>query len=343
VTKENEDHQRSSEDSTMRALHYVAYGSPTRLSFTELAIPVPADNEVLIRVRASTVNRTDCGFLRGKPWIVRLFSGLLAPKAQVLGCEFSGDVVDVGRSVSEFKIGDRVVGFKDDDYGFGGHALYTTMSVSGMLTTVPDKFSYEEVAPALEGAHYVLHYLRSAGIGSGQSVLINGATGSIGSAAVQLCKALGANVTAVCATEFIDKVRGLGADEVIDYLQEDFTARSGAFDVIFDAVGKSSLGRCRSLLKEGGVYMSSELGNWCQNPLLALYTSKFGKHRVMFPIPVNRREDAEYLVDLMDRGLYRPLHDRTYDFSDIVDAFHYVETGMKVGNVVILMDPQEKL
>ncbi len=321
----------------MKAAVYEKYGPPEALAVKDVPVPVPQAGEVLVRVHASTVNRTDCGFLRGRPLIVRLFSGLRKPKSTILGCEFAGEVVEVGEGVKEFAVGSRVIGFKDDDFGFGGHAEFTVMPMTdkGMIAKIPERFSYEEAAPGFEGSHYALHYIRAAKISKEHAVLVNGATGAIGSAAVQIIKHLGAHVTAVCAGEHVELARSLGADDVIDYEAADFTQLDKQFDVIFDAVGKSTFGRCKKILTQEGIYMSTELGPYSQNPFLALLTKFYGKQRVLFPIPENSRQDADYLADLMDKGVYQPVVDKVYGLDDIVDAFHYVETGMKVGNVVI--------
>ncbi len=324
----------------MKVMAYRKYGSPDVLQVEHLPIPVPKDNEVLIRIQASTVNRTDCGFLRGKPWIVRFFSGLFAPKAPVLGCEFTGEIVGVGTKAAGFSIGERVFAFKDDDYGFGGHAEFTVMPVAGMIAKVPDNVGIEQAASALEGAHYALHYIRAAGITDQHSVLINGATGAIGSAALQLIKDIGARVTAVCATEHVEVIRALGADKVVDYKRDDFTKLTETFDVVFDAVGKSTSGQCRSVLREGGTYMSTELGPYCQNPLLAIVSKLRGNRSDLFPLPQNLNEDAVLLRDKMQSGAYLPLVDKIYQLDEVADAFRYVETGMKLGNVVISIGDQ---
>ncbi len=320
---------------TMKAACYHNYGGPEKLAIREIAVPEAGTGEVLIRVHSSTVNRTDCGFLRGKPFIVRFFSGLLKPKSTVLGCEFSGEIVKLGEGVDSFTRGDRVVVFKDDDYGFGGHAEYATMSTDGMIGHVPEHFSYSEAAPALEGAHYALHYMRAARVASGHSVLVNGATGAIGSAAVQLIKQTGATVVGVCATQHIEQVEALGADRVIDYTREDFTECGDKFDLVFDAVGKSHFFKCRKILASHGVYASTELGPCWQNPLLAIWSKVFGKRKVLFPVPVNLKSDAEYLCNLMAEQKYRPLIDCAWPLESIAEASTYVETGMKTGNVVI--------
>jgi len=325
-----------STSNAMQAAVYHQYGPPEVLKIESVPVPDYADNEVLVRVHYSTVNRTDCGFLRAAPFIVRLFSGLTKPKSTILGCEFSGEVTAVGTAVTDYKIGDRVFGFKDDDHGFGGHAQYTAMPEHAMMAKIPEHLSYAQAAAGLEGAHYALFYIRSTQIDKGQRVLINGATGAIGSAALQLIHAMGAQVTAVCAKPHADKIRALGAVKTVDYLSEDFTQLDEQFDVVFDAVGKSTFKRCRRILKKHGMYTSSELGPFCQNPLLALITPLFSKQTVQFPLPFkNPREDADYIATLMQNGQFKPLVDRTYALADIQDAFHYAESGEKIGNVLI--------
>ena len=326
----------------MRAIVYRRYGSPDRLSLERVAIPTPKPDEVLVRVQASTVNRTDCGFLRAKPWIVRFFSGIFRPRSTTLGCEFAGEIVALGPSVQSFSVGDRVVGFKDDDFGFGGHAEYTTMPESGMLARIADHCEILDAVPALEGAHYALQDIRKTGLVKGQSVLINGATGAIGSAAVQILKHIGVEVTAVCSAKHFDVVLALGADQVIDYETEDFTRSTRTYDCVFDAVGKSTFRRCRPLLTETGIYASTELGPWLQNPILALWTRNSKKQKVIFPLPINDKDDAVYLAAMMAEGTFRPLVDRVYNLENTADAFRYVEKGMKVGNVVIEITHQTK-
>ncbi|MGB0867469.1 MAG: NAD(P)-dependent alcohol dehydrogenase [Granulosicoccaceae bacterium] len=323
---------------TMKAAIYRQYGGPEQLSIEQQVRPTPGPNELLVRIHASTVNRTDCGFLRGEPFIVRFFSGLRTPHSPVLGCEFAGEVIECGQDVSEYQVGDRVVGFKDDDFGFGGHAQFTCIPASAMVSRIPEPFSYEQAAPALEGAHYALHYIRAANVQAGHSVLVNGATGAIGSAAVQIVKHMGARVVAVCETKHMQTVQSLGADEVIDYTQQNFETLDKRFDFVFDAVGKSTFFKCRRLLHKHGCYASSELGPWSQNPFLALWSRWFGKRKVLFPIPVNTKQDAEYLCNLMERGHYTPLLDRSYRLDDLAEAYRYVETGMKTGNVVVNID-----
>jgi NADPH:quinone reductase-like Zn-dependent oxidoreductase len=322
----------------MRAAVRTSYGPPAVVRVTEVAKPAARDGEVLVRVHATTVNRTDCGVRAARPFFYRLFIGLLRPRATVLGTEFAGEVEAVGAGVTSFEVGDRVFGF--EGARFGAHAEYLAMPETGLLATIPADLSYEQAAPSSEGSQYALSLIRNAKVGRGQDVLVYGATGAIGSAAVQLLKHLGANVTAVCGTEHVDLVKGLGADRVVDYTAEDFTRDEQTYDVVLDAVGKSSFGRCRRLLRPRGVYLSTDLGPLSQNPFLALLTPLFGRRRVMFPIPKRAdRELARDLRELVESGAFRPLVDRRYPLDQIVEAYRYVESGRKVGNVVIVVRP----
>jgi NADPH:quinone reductase-like Zn-dependent oxidoreductase len=321
----------------MRAAVQTRYGPPEVVRIAEVAKPTPKDNEVLVRVHATTVNRTDCGIRGAKPFIVRFFTGLTRPRMRVLGNEFAGEVEAVGRGVTSLQAGDRVFGY--DGSTLGAHAQFLVTPEDGMIATMPADLTYEEAAPGTEGSHYALSGIRAARIQSGQDVLVYGATGAIGSAAVQLLKRLGAKVTAVCGTEHLELVRGLGADRVVDYTAEDFTRDEQTYDVVFDAVGKSSFGRCRRLLRPGGRYLSTDLGPLSLNPVLALITPLFGGRRVRFPLPQENREIVGYLKKEIESGAFKPLIDRRYPLEEIVEAYRYVETGRKVGNVVIIVEP----
>jgi NADPH:quinone reductase-like Zn-dependent oxidoreductase len=314
------------------------YGPPEVVRIAEVDKPAPKDDEVLVRVHATTVNRTDCGLRAAKPFVYRLLLGLTRPRVTVLGTEFAGEIEAVGGGVSSFRVGDRVFGFNGNSVG--AHAEYLVMPVDGLLATVPANLTYEQVAPATEGAHYALSGIRRAGIRRGHDVLVYGATGAIGSAAVQLLRSLGARVTAVCDTGNLELVKGLGADKVMDYTTEDFTRDEQTYDLVMDAVGKSSYGHCRRLLKPNGIYLSSDLGPMAQNPILALVTPLLRGKRVMFPLPLRPdQEIARYLRGLLESGAFRPVIDRTYPLDQIVEAYRYVETGRKVGNVVITVEP----
>jgi NADPH:quinone reductase-like Zn-dependent oxidoreductase len=319
----------------MQAFVTDKYGAAAEvLQLKEVPKPVPSDNEVLIKVMYATVNRTDCGFLRGTPHIVRLFSGLAKPKISIHGSEFSGVVEALGSAVANFNVGDRVFGWSDE-HRFGAHAEYMVVSATSPVAIIPAEMTFEQAAPMLEGAHYAWNDIKAAKVAAGHNIMVNGATGAIGSAAVQLVKHLGASVTAVCATPHIATVKALGADKVVDYLKEDFTKTSDTFDFVFDAVGKSTFAKCKPILKPKGIYISTELGpNW-ENPFLAMYTPFLGGKKVLFPIPSINQADAEFFRMLAETNQYRPVIDRTYPFEQIADAFAYVETGQKTGNVLV--------
>jgi NADPH:quinone reductase-like Zn-dependent oxidoreductase len=318
----------------MKAAVRTRYGPPEVVRISEVPTPQAQPDEVIVRVHAATVNRTDCGFRAAEPWIVRFFSGITKPKATILGCEFAGELTEVGEGVSSFAVGDRVFGFSEDR--FGAHAEYLSFPADGPIATVPADLPFDQVAPSTEGSHYALSAITKVGIGSGQHVLLNGGTGAIGSAAIQLLKDLGANITAVADTEHLELVRGLGAGRVIDRTVEDFTQDDQAYDVVFDAVGKSSFGRCKRLLKPNGIYLSSDLGPLSMNPVLALITPLFGGRRIRFPIPPKHtKQEVERIRSMIEAGTFLPVVDRRYPLEEIVEAYRYVETGQKIGNVVI--------
>ncbi|MCY7359821.1 MAG: NAD(P)-dependent alcohol dehydrogenase [Rudanella sp.] len=319
----------------MRAIINTEYGPPEVVKLMEVDKPTPKDNEVLIKVYATTVNRTDCGFRSAEYFISRFFSGLFRPKNKTLGSEFAGEIEAIGKDITSFKTGDKVFGYNDTK--FGAHAEYLTMVENEAITTMPGNLTYEEAAPITEGGHYALCNLRAAKIKGGQKILINGATGAIGSAAVQLVKFFGAEVTAVCDTKNVDLIKSLGADVVIDYTKQDFTKTSQTFDLVFDAVGKSSFGRCKPILKKRGIYISTELGKNSENIFLALSTPLFGGKKVLFPIPTINKEDVVFLKELVEADKYKPVIDRRYTLEQIVEAYKYVETGQKTGNMVIIL------
>ena len=323
----------------MRAAVRTSYGPPEVVRITEVAKPALKDNQVLVKVHATTVNRTDCGFRAGRPFFVRALTGLPRPRVTVLGSEFAGEVEAVGSGVTSFQVGDRVFGFKG--LPFGAHADYLAIPEDGFLATMPAQLSFEEAAPSTEGSHYALSFIRKAKVRGGHDVLVNGATGAIGSAAVQLLKHLGANVTATCGAEHLELVKGLGADRVIDYTVRDFTRDTQRYDVVLDAVGKSSFLRCRRLLKPGGVYLSSEFGPLAQNLVLALVAPLRRGKKVMMNLGRDDPRMASYLREVLESGAFRPLVDRRYRLEDIVEAYRYVETGRKIGNVVVSVAPSK--
>jgi NADPH:quinone reductase-like Zn-dependent oxidoreductase len=323
----------------MKAAVQHRYGPPDVVAIEEVETPVPGDHELLVKVRATTVNRTDCGYRAAHPFFIRVFSGLVRPKATILGNEFAGEVEAVGRDVTSFAVGERVFGYNEGS--FGAHAQYLAIPEDGSIATMPAGLSFDEVAPSTEGSHYALAFIRRANIEPGDDVLVYGATGAIGSAAVQILHHLGAVVTAVCRSEHLALVERLGADRVVDYTNGDFTDEEQTYDVVFDAVGKSSFGRCRRLLKPRGVYLSSDLGPFSQNALLPLATRWSRGRKVLFPVPREDPHMVEYFKELLESGAFKPVVDRRYPLDQIVEAYRYVETGQKVGNVVITVDHED--
>jgi NADPH:quinone reductase-like Zn-dependent oxidoreductase len=257
----------------------------------------------------------------------------MKPKISILGNEFAGQIEAIGKAVRSFCVGDRVFGF--NGVTFGAHAEYMVMPEDAPLATMPEHMTYEEAAPSLEGSHYALSDIRAAHIQNGQRVLVYGATGAIGSAAVQLVKHFGAEVTAVCGTKHVALVKSLGADKVVDYEKEDFTKDDRSYDVVFDAVAKSSFAACKPLLKPAGIYLSTDVGYMAQNLFLALTTPLFGRKKVLFPIPKISKRDVIFIKELIEAGSFKPVIDRRYRLEEVADAYRYVETGQKIGNVVI--------
>ncbi len=317
----------------MKAAVYLNYGAPEVVKISDVGKPDPKGNEVLVKVYATSVNRTDCGFRTGKPYIVRLFSGLFRPRQTILGSDFAGEVEVVGKDVKTFKKGDKVFGFHPDI--FGAHAQYICLPEDASLTSMPKNISYEEAAAICEGAHYAMNYLKELDFKKQNKILINGATGAIGSAAVQLAKYYGAEVTAVCNTKSVELVRSLGADTVIDYEKDDFTHRNHFFDVVLDSVGKSTFFKCRKILNKGGLYFSTEFGPYYQNIILPLVTSLIGDKKMMFPLPKHSKKEVIFFKEIIESGHYKAVIDKIYPLDEICEAYRYVETGQKTGSVVI--------
>ncbi len=318
----------------MKAIVYTKYGAPEVLQLMDVPKPVPRDNEVLIKIHATTVNRTDCGFRKPEyPVIIRPIHGLLRPKKTILGSELAGEIEAIGNNVTTFKTGDKVFGLST--YNFGAHAEYISLPEDGSIAIKPANISYEEAAAICDGAFLAMSHIRKIDFSNTPKILLNGATGSIGSAHVQLCKYYGADITAVCNTRDFELVKSLGADDVIDYTKEDFTKTGQLYDVVIDAVGKSSFFQCKKLLKPGGIYISTELGFLAQNIFLALLTPIFGGKKVLFPIPKDSKADIEFFKELLEAGKYKAVIDRSYPLEKIIEAAKYVEAGQKTGNVII--------
>ena len=314
----------------MRAVVADRYGTPDVLHLEEVERPAPAADEVLVNVHATTVTRSDCGFRSAKPFFSRAFSGLRRPRRRIVGTEFSGVVEAVGSNVIGFAAGDEVFGFQG-----GSNAEFVCVPEEGAIAHKPAGMTFEEAAATCDGASIARACLKKVDLRKGKRILVYGATGAIGTAAMQLAKATGAHVTAVGNTKNLDLVRSLGADEVIDYLTEDFTKNGETYDVIFDAVGKHSFRRCRGSLNEGGTFLETDLGFMWHVPFLILATRLIGDKKVILPIPVYSKEDVLSVKELIEAGKYRAVIDRTYPLKDVVEATRYVETGEKTGNVVL--------
>jgi NADPH:quinone reductase-like Zn-dependent oxidoreductase len=313
------------------------YGSPDVLQLQEAEIPTPNDNEVLTKVSAATVNIGDCrvrAFDVALPfWLTyRLQVGVRRPKQPILGSVHAGDIEAVGKDVKGF--GKRAQVCRVDIHGVGAHAEYIYRPEEGALARKPANVTYEEAAAVPHGALTALHFLREkANVQSGQRVPINGASGAVGTWAVQLAKHFGAEVTGVCRTTNCEMAKSLGADEVVDYTSEDFTKRGQTYDVIFDAVGKSSFSRCKNSLEEGGIYLATD-------PTVAvvanmLWTSRIGSNKVIWSLGPQRAEDLDYLTELIEAGKIKAVIDRRYPLEQVAEAHRYVEKGHSKGNVVI--------
>jgi NADPH:quinone reductase-like Zn-dependent oxidoreductase len=317
----------------MRAVVHDRYGPPEVLRVDDVPRPVPAEHEVLVEVHATSVTRSDCGFREAHPFFVRVFTGIRRPKRRITGMELAGVVAAAGADVREFAVGDEVFGVRG-----GANAEYVCVREAGVIAHKPSAFGYEEAAAVSDGALLALSCLRPAELGAGRSILVYGASGSIGTAAVQLAKHhFGADVTAVCDTKNVELVRSLGADRVLDYTKEDFTKSDETYDVVFDAVGKHSFRRSRRSLKPGGIFVTTDLGFMWHVPLLALATRWIGDKRGTLGVGRYRKEDLLLLAKLVEAGKYRAVIDRTYPLEDVVEATRYVETGQKTGNVVLVV------
>ena len=325
----------------MRAVVYNRYGPPDVLRLEDVDRPVPEEDEVLVRIHATTVTRADCATREANrrsgvlvSVISRLISGIRRPRQRILGTELAGEVEAAGAAVTEFAVGDHVFG--SSGFSFGAHAEFICMRESARIAHKPAGMTFEEAAAICDGALNALWCLRLANLRKGQRILIYGASGAIGTAGVQLAKYFEADVTAVCNTKNLELVRSLGADRVVDYTREDFTKNGEVYDVIFDAVGKHSFRRCRSSLKPGGSYLATD---GLRNLILALWTPRIGDKKVIFSIPPRyTKKDVLFLKKLIEAGRYRAVIDRCYPLEEVVEATRYVETEHKTGNVVLTID-----
>jgi NADPH:quinone reductase-like Zn-dependent oxidoreductase len=314
----------------MKAVVHDRYGPPEVLYVEEVERPVPKDDEVLVRVHATTVTRTDCHMRAASPFIWRFMLGWRRPRRRILGLEFAGVVEAVGSAVTELSVGDRVFGLRNES-----HAEFVCVREAGLLARIPEGLTFEEAAGVYDGMSQGMAGLKSGHVGPGTRLLVYGASGSCGTAAVQLAAYLGAHVTAVCNGKNVELVRSLGADEVIDYERENFTKNGQTYDVVFDAVGKHSLLRSRRSLVPGGIYVATDR---LYNFPLAYLTRWVGKRRVVFDVSGYDRENLLLLRELLEAGRYRAVIDRTYALEDVVEATRYVESWQKTGNVVLTLN-----
>jgi NADPH:quinone reductase-like Zn-dependent oxidoreductase len=315
----------------VRAVVHDRYGPPEVQRLEDVEQPVPKDDEVRIKVHVTSVTRSDCALRAAEPFFSRAITGFVRPKQRILGSEFSGEIDAVGATVSEFRVGDRVFGI--NPWKLGAHAEFLCMPAKASVTAMPAGMTFEEAGAVCDGATLALNALRPARLRNGRSILIFGASGAIGTAAVQLSSSFGATITAVCTTKNFELVRSLGADDVIDYTQEDFTKNGQRYDVIFDAVGKHSLRRCKGSLNRNGFYLATD--QW-QNLALALRPSWVAGTTVVFPIPPRyAQKDVLFLKELIEAGKYRAVIDRCYPLEQVIEATRYVETEQKTGNVVL--------
>jgi NADPH:quinone reductase-like Zn-dependent oxidoreductase len=316
----------------VRAVVHDRYGPPEVLRVADVERPVPKDDEVLVRVHASTVTRGDAMGVRSAEYrFSRIFTGLRRPRRTIFGSEFAGRVEEVGAAVTEFRVGDEVFGVKG-----GASAEYVAVRESDVIADKPSGLTYEEATAVPDGSLLALSCMRPAYPLRGKNVLVYGAAGSIGTGALQLlAHHFETEVTAVCDTKDIELVRSLGARDVLDRFRDDFVKNGRTYDVIFDAVGKHSFRRCRRSLKPGGIYISVDLGFMYHVPLLALITRFVGSRRAKLGIGRYRKEDLVLVKELVEAGKYRPVIDRRYALDEIVEATRYVESGQKTGNVVL--------
>lgn len=321
----------------MKAVVYQEYGAPEVLKMTKIDQPTPKANEVMIRIYATTVTAGDWRLRKADPFIVRLFFGLFKPKYQVLGHELAGEVVAVGDAVKKFRVGDQVFGSTKTDTGT--YAEYYCISEDMPLVHLPKGWNYEEAASIPVGAQTALHFLKQANIQNGQKVLIHGASGSVGTAAVQLAKCFGAEVTGVCSTGNVEMVKSLGASHVIDYKKEDFAKVAEAYDVIFSTVGKTNYAASKHLIKPGGYFLACDAS---AKDYGVIVRQAFGKlfgiqpiHQVIGGLAAESKDDLNTIKDIIEEGKFRAVIDRVYPIENIVDAHAYVEKGHKKGNVVL--------
>jgi len=325
----------------MKAVTREKYGSHDVLRVAETQRQDIRNNEIMVRVHATTVNRTDTAMLTGKPFLFRFVVGLSKPKRVILGTDFAGCVEAVGEEVTKFSVGDNVWGFNDE--GLCSQASYVSVQENEAILEIPEEMSAKEIVGCAEGAHYAINCLNKVKIEPGSKVLVNGATGAIGTALLQFLKYQEAEITAVGNTKNIELMKSLGADSVIDYTAVSFLKSKQKYNFIIDAVGKTSYFKCKHLLLKDGVYISGELGAYFQNLYLPLFTRFIGNSSVVFPVPSDLPSSLLFVTDLIEKGCFRSVIDREYKISEALQAYEYVLSGEKTGNVILSLETEESI
>jgi len=309
------------------------YCNPNELKIESVTTPIPKEDEVLIKIHATSINRTDCGVLTGLPYIFRLFIGVSSPRKIITGTDFSGEIIQTGSKINKFKVGDKVWGFNDE--GNSSHAEFLCLKEKNNVELMPSNISFEEAPACLEGAHYAINFLNKIELKKGNSVLVNGAAGGIGTALIQLLKIEGVKITAVCETKDIPLIKSLGASDAIDYTLEQVMDSKEQHDFIFDMIGNYSFKDWKTLLKPKGIFISSELGPNNSFPFLALTTAFFSSKKVKFPMPLKIKRSMQIMKKHILDGNFKAVIDRTYPMDEISHAFAYVIKGFKTGNVIV--------
>jgi len=325
----------------MKAVTRKRYGSHDLVRVVETPAQGIKNDEIKVRVHATTVNRTDTAMLTGKPFLFRFVVGLRKPKRVILGTDFAGCVEAVGEAVTKFSVGDKVWGFNDE--GLCSQANYVSVQENEAVLEIPNAMTYQEIVSCAEGAHYAFNCINKVKVVPGSKVLVNGATGAIGTALLQLLKYHKAEITAVGNTKNIELMKSLGADSVIDYTAVNFLNSKQKYNFIIDAVGKTSYFKCKHLLLKGGVYISTELGAYFQNLYLPLFTKYIGNSRVVFPIPSDLPASLLFINNLIEKGCFRAVVDREYTLADAEKAYEYVLSGEKTGNVILNLENEDSL
>ena len=321
----------------MKAAIRKKYGPPSTIAVEEVETLVLKAGEVLVKVHATTVNRTDCANLTGKPFIMHFVLGLFKPSKSILGTDFAGEVAALADDVKIFSKGDGVFGFIDT--GAESQANYTKVKAD-QLFLIPENVGFKEAAASLEGAHYAYSFVHKVQIKTGQKVLINGATGGIGSALLQFVRQYDVHITVTCNDKNRELMKSLGADQLIDFNQQDFTELDQTYDYVFDAVGKSTFGKSKKVLTSDGTYISSELGPYAQNVFYAMFSFLF-RRKVIFPIPFSTEQTIPFISNALANNTFKPVIEKEYDLAEISAAYQYVISGQKTGNVLIKYDKQQ--